>query len=62
MPVHGVPVDPPLVSASEVSLADDEIILGLVRDGQAVAFPIQTLSAFEVVNSSVAGHPVASTW
>ena len=62
MPVHRVPVDPPLVPASEVALADDEIVLGLVRDGRAAAFPIRTLSAFEVLNSSVAGHPIAPTW
>lgn len=62
MPVHAVPVDPPIVSASSADLADDELVLGLVLDGEATAFPIRFLAMFEVVNSRVGKTPVAPTW
>ncbi|MCH7752234.1 MAG: DUF3179 domain-containing protein [Planctomycetes bacterium] len=62
MPVHAVPVDPPMVEASSADLADDELVLGLVLDGEAAAFPIRFLAMFEVVNSRVGKTPVAPTW
>jgi len=62
MPVYPVPVDPPIVAAKDAKLADDELVLGVVADGQAMAFPVRTLSRFEVVNSRVGKTPVAPTW
>ncbi len=62
MRVHPVPVDPPIVAAKDAKLAEDELVLGVVADGQAMAFPVRTLSRFEVVNSRVGKTPVAPTW
>jgi len=62
MGVHEVPVDPAIVSASAAELGDDELVLGVVRDGAAVAYPIRLLAMFEVVNSRVGKTPVAPTW
>ncbi len=62
MGVHEVPVDPAIVPASASDLADDELVLGVVRDGAAVAYPIRLLAMFEVVNSRVGKTPVAPTW
>jgi len=62
MAVHEVPVDPPLVTAGEARLADEELVLGIEREGEAVAFPISTLANFEVLNSRIGGLPVAPTW
>jgi len=62
MAVHEAPVDPPLVGADEVALAADELVLGIERDGEAVAFPISTLANFEVLNSRIGKLPLAPTW
>ncbi|RMF59614.1 MAG: DUF3179 domain-containing protein [Calditrichaeota bacterium] len=60
--VHEVPVDLPMVSADQAPLQEDDLVLGVVRDGQAVAFPIRFLAMFEVVDSRVGKTPVAPTW
>lgn len=62
MPIHAVPVDPPRVAATDVELDDAELVLGLVRGAQALAIPIRTLSAFEVVNTRLGDLPIAPTW
>jgi len=62
MAVHEVPVDPPLVAADDARLADEELVLGIERGGEAVAFPISTLANFEVLNSRIGELPVAPTW
>ena len=62
MSVHEVPVDPKSVSAQEARLEDDELVLGLVVEGQPIAYPIRYLSMFEVVNDRVGDTPVAPTW
>lgn len=62
MEVHEVPVDPRSVPASEVQLEDDELVLGLVRDGEAVAYPIRFLAKYEVVNDRVGETAVAPSW
>ena len=62
MPVHTVPVDPPLIGAKDARLGEDELVLGIEHDGQTVAFPIRYLALYEVVNSRVGKLPVAPTW
>lgn len=62
MSVHEVPVDPKTVSADEAKLEDDELVLGLVVEGSAIAYPIRYLSMFEVVNDRVGDTPLAPTW
>ena len=62
MPVHAVPVDPPLVAASEAGLGDDDLVLGIVHGDEAVAFPIAYVALHEVLNSRVGALAVAPTW
>lgn len=62
MTVHPVPVDPPMVSADDAEMDDDEIVLGVSLGTYDVAFPIRYLAMFEVVNSHVGKTPVAASW
>ncbi len=39
-----------------------ELVLGVEIDGQARAYSIPFLSGHEIVNDTVAGHPIAVTW
>ncbi len=60
--VHEVPVDPPLVSVDQAPLEDKDLVLGIVKDGQAVAYPVRFLAMSEIVDSEVGNTPVAPTW
>lgn len=62
MPVYESPVDLPIVAADEAGLADDDLVMGMVKDGKAMAWPIRYLAMYEVVNSSIGDLPVAPTW
>lgn len=62
MTVHPVPVDPPMVSADDAEMVDDELVLGVTVGTYDVAFPIRYLAMFEVVNSHVGKTPVAASW
>ena len=55
---------PKLVSgdAAAGQMADSELVLGLVIDGEARAYPINMLSRHEIVNDVVAGVPIAVTY
>ncbi|NIR49954.1 DUF3179 domain-containing protein [candidate division KSB1 bacterium] len=60
--VHEVPVNPPLVEAEQASLRNDDLVLGIVTDGEAVAYPIRYLAMYEIIDSKVGKLPVAPTW
>ena len=62
MAVHEVPVDPETVAADEIDLSDDELVLGLVIDGQAIAYPIRYLALFELINDRVGKTAITPTW
>lgn len=62
MEVHPVPVDPPAREVGEVDLADDELVLGIVAGGQAMAYPVRYLALHEVVDDRVGDTPVAPSW
>ena len=62
MRVHEVPVDPPSVEANQARLKGKDLVLGVVVDGKAMAFPIRYLAMHEVVDSEVGGSPLALTW
>lgn len=62
MRVHEVPVDLPSVPASDATLDDDDLVLGVVADGRAMAFPVRYLAMYEVVDGRVGSLPVAPTW
>ena len=62
MPVFESPVDLPIVAADASQLADDDLVLGVVVDGAAMAWPIRYLAMYEVVNSRAGKRPLAPTW
>ncbi len=62
MRVHEVPVDPPSVEANQARLKGKDLVLGVVVDGKAMAYPIRYLALHEVVDSQVGGSPLALTW
>ncbi len=62
MRVREVPVDPASIAADEADLADDELVLGVMIDGQPMAYPIRYLAAVEVVNDVVGDTSLAPTW
>jgi hypothetical protein len=62
MPVYEAPVDLPSVTAAAAALDAEELILGVVVEGAAVAYPIRYLAMFEIVNDRVQGVPLAPTW
>lgn len=60
--VHEAPVDLPTVSADRAPLREDELVLGVVLDGQAIAYPVRYLALFEVVDHRAGETAVAPTW
>ena len=62
VPIHEVPVNPPFVLADGAGLKDRELVLGLVVDGQPVAYPVRYLAVYEVVNDRVGNAALAPTW
>jgi len=65
-PRDGIPAstDPvrETVETADRWLEDDDRVMGLVVDGEAVAYPIRILNWHEVVNDVVGGRPVAVTY
>jgi len=51
-----------LVSVDQAPLEDKDLVLGIVKDGQAVAYPVRFLAMSEIVDSEVGNTPVAPTW
>ena len=62
MAVHRVPTDLPSVTAAKAPLNDEDLVLGVVANGIAKAYPIRFLSLHEVVDDQVGDLPVAPTW
>ncbi len=62
MPVHEVPVNPPSLTAAEAQLEDTDLVLGVVVDGQAMAYPIRFLALHEVINDRVGETALSPTW
>ncbi|KTG11522.1 hypothetical protein AUR64_03185 [Haloprofundus marisrubri] len=60
----GIPsIDRPVFSAADASsLGDGDPVFGLVRNGDARAYPQRVLVWHEIVNDSVGGDPVAVTY
>lgn len=64
-PRDGIPsIDSPkFVRATEAGhLKDDDIVIGVTRDGVARAYPLRILVWHEVVNDAIAGNPIAVTY
>lgn len=62
IPVHEAPVDLPVVSPDEANLKEDDLVLGVVVDGRAIAFPIRFLAMFEIVNQRIGENLLAPSW
>ncbi len=61
------PIVKPRVQPADVAdqrLKKDELVLGVVIDGQARAYPLNMLTGpnREIVNDELAGQPIAATW
>jgi len=50
------------VAADAVDLQEDELVVGVVLDGQAIAYPVRYLAMSEVVNDRVGDTPIAPSW
>jgi len=55
--------DPPTVDARQADFMDaEELVLGVVVEGVARAYPLRHLDWHEVVNDRLAEQPIAVTW
>jgi hypothetical protein len=56
--------DPQIVSADASALRDEDMVLGVVLGDAARAYPVNYMNGpyNEVVNDTLAGQPIASTW
>lgn len=54
--------DPTFVPAAESGWADDLLVVGVVLDGDARAYPVNFLNRREMVIDRIAGIPVLVTW
>lgn len=67
---HSFPpiVNPETLSVGDAEAADrvrdDELVLGVVVNGEARAYPINTLNGprREIINDELGGRPIAATW
>jgi len=64
VPEDGIPSidNPSFQPAGDATLADGHPVFGLVRDGEAKAYPQRILAQHEIVNDTVGGDPVAVTY
>ncbi len=56
--------DPEFVSGLQgnAQLAPDDLVIGVVVNGEARAYGVAFLSRHEIVNDTVGGRPIAVTW
>lgn len=62
VPVGGIPElnDPDRAPAASADwMVDDEVVLGIVSNGQAVAYPLRILARHELANDTVGGDQLA---
>ena len=62
MDVHPAATDLRIVSANEAGLEKEELVLGIVTDGHAVAYLIRYLALYEGANDRVGETALAPTW
>ena len=54
--------DPSFEPIADAAIADEEPVFGVVRDGEAKAYPQYVLVYHEIVNDTLAGDPVSVTY
>ncbi|MEM7095488.1 MAG: DUF3179 domain-containing (seleno)protein [Actinomycetota bacterium] len=62
VPVGGIPElnDPGRVPAAEATWMDDtEIVLGVIANGESVAYPLRIIARHELANDTIGGDPLA---
>lgn len=64
IPFDGIfPVyDPQFVNGVDAQLQPDELIIGIVKGGEAKAYPVTVLRFREMVNDELGGDPILVTW
>ncbi len=66
LPADAIPaiLEPVFLSGEEgdSQMSPDEMVLGILLDGEARAYSLWQLDAHEIVNDSVGGLPIAPTW
>jgi len=57
-------VDPEIVTAGEVDLDPGDMVMGIVLNGQARAYPVNYMNGptNEVVNDTLGGQAIAPSW
>ncbi len=53
---------PQFIPAADAPLQPDELVIGLVINGEARAYPVTSLNRREMVNDAVGGTPVLVSW
>lgn len=54
--------EPEFVPGDESGYKDDELVMGVVIDREAKAYPVGLLNSREMVNDELAGTPILVTW
>ena len=55
--------DPPFVAAAEATwLRPEDVVLGVVRNGEAVAFPVMQMAYHHIANVHISGRPYLVTY
>ena len=66
LPARPAIVHPPAIPAGQVTdqVGNNELVLGVVVEGQARAYPINMLTgpSREIVNDTLGKRPIAATW
>ena len=57
-------VSPEIVAADEIDIADEDIVMGIVINGEARAYPVNYMNGpyNEVVNDELGGQAIAPSW
>jgi hypothetical protein len=50
------------VEEADLEYLPEELVLGVEVDGEARAYSVGLLSRHEIVNDTLAGHPISVTW
>ena len=64
LPRGGIPaiVEPEYVTVEKATIADDAYVLGIVIDGQPLAYSLNLLNRHEIVNDTVGKTNFAAVW
>lgn len=64
LPFDAIPpiYNPDFLPADEAPLLDDELVMGVVIEGKAKAYPVSVLRFREMVDDELAGWPILVTW